>query len=178
MLPSMSFFFLHRIFFDEIPFHQGGFLYIIFSETRFLPLVDTSNTAECDMIDLDKIEQMIDDKTKVICVGLASNVTGRTHLEAVKKIVEITANMKTKPFLILDGTHFVPHCLSDLTALGADAIISSAYKYFGPHLGVMAYNRDRFSQLSPVKVRENIMKNTHKHCSSCSKVLNMNIYLF
>ena len=122
------------------------------AETRFLPLLDTSNTAECDMIDIDIIEKMIDDKTKVICIGLASNVTGRTHLEAIKRVVEITSNMKSKPFLILDATHFVPHCLSDLTALGADAIMSSAYKYFGPHLGVMAYNRDRFSQLAPIKV--------------------------
>ena len=90
--------------------------------------------------------------TRVICIGLASNVTGRTHLEALKKIVEMTSTMKKKPYIFLDATHFIPHQCCDLTSFGADAVICSSYKYFGPHLGVMAYNKQRFSVLTPTKV--------------------------
>jgi hypothetical protein len=45
-----------------------------------------------------------------------------------------------KPYFILDGTHYVPHRRTDLNSFkSADAIICSAYKFFGPHIGVMAF---------------------------------------
>ena len=122
------------------------------AQTRWLPLREKCNFSECDMLDVGRLETLIDDNTKVISLALASNVTGRLHLEALNKIVEISKSLKQKPFIILDATHFTPHRVCDLTSLGADAVVNSAYKYFGPHLGVMAYNRERFSGLQPSKV--------------------------
>ena len=57
-----------------------------------------------------------------------------------------------KPFLILDGTHYLPHRRANLSQLKADAIICSAYKFFGPHLGVMAFDGSRLNPLMPSKV--------------------------
>ena len=122
------------------------------SQTRWLPLKKNDNLSECDMFDVDRLESLIDDDTKVISLALASNVTGRLHLDALNKIVAISKSLKQKPFIILDATHFTPHQVCDLTSLGADAVVNSSYKYFGPHLGVMAYNRERFSGLQPSKV--------------------------
>ena len=53
----------------------------------------------------------------------------------------LTASPATqKPYFILDGTHYVPHRRTDLNSFkSADAIICSAYKFFGPHIGVMAF---------------------------------------
>ena len=123
------------------------------AETRWLPLMkDSHDHSTSDKIDIEMLDKVIDDKTKVISLALASNVTGRTHLEAVHRIVEIIKTMKQKPFLILDATHFIPHQCCHVIDLGADAVVSSAYKYFGPHLGVMGYNRQSFSRLMPTKV--------------------------
>ena len=81
--------------------------------------------------------------TKVtISIGLASNATGRLHLNVIEKIDQLlTASPATqKPYFILDGTHYVPHRRTDLNSFkSADAIICSAYKFFGPHIGVMAF---------------------------------------
>ena len=101
---------------------------------------------------MQRLEEIIDENTRVVCLALASNVTGRLHLEAVTRIVQIARSMKQPPYVILDATHFTPHQVCDLAELGADAVVNSAYKYFGPHLGVMAYNRQRFAALRPPKV--------------------------
>ena len=63
-------------------------------------------------------------------------------MNVIEKIDQIlTASPATqKPYFILDGTHYVPHRRTDLNSFkSADAIICSAYKFFGPHIGVMAF---------------------------------------
>ena len=119
---------------------------------RWMEMGDRKSVSECDMIDKEKLSDIIDKNTKVICLALASNVTGRLHVDVVEKIHEITGRLGTSPYLVLDGTHYVPHQCCDLPGLQADAVVCSAYKYFGPHLGVMAYNRQRFTPLLPAKV--------------------------
>merc|ERR1712136_181941 len=109
-----------------------------------------------DALDIDSIPSVIDDRTRLISVGLASNVTGRIHFSAIEKIREVFDSGLEfnghKPFLILDGTHFVPHRRTNLAELGGDAVINSSYKYFGPHLGIMGFNAERFDPLKPAKV--------------------------
>eukprot|EP00090_Calanus_glacialis_P030868 TRINITY_DN5023_c0_g1_i1.p1 TRINITY_DN5023_c0_g1~~TRINITY_DN5023_c0_g1_i1.p1 ORF type:complete len:763 (+),score=154.94 TRINITY_DN5023_c0_g1_i1:281-2569(+) len=119
-------------------------------EVRWLETSVSSNHS--DKIDIDKISGLIDEKTRVISLGLASNATGRIHLDVVKRINEISETFSTKPFLILDATHFVPHRRCHLEELQADAILCSAYKFFGPHIGIMAYNKKRLEILKPSKV--------------------------
>jgi len=123
-------------------------------EVRWLETVIDSSHSNIDIIDTRKIANLIDDKTRVISLGLASNATGRIHLELVNKINEIIGSFVLPPFLILDGTHYVPHRSCNLKLLQADAIICSAYKFFGPHIGVMAFNKERFQRLKPCKVGE------------------------
>jgi len=121
-------------------------------EVRWLETATNNDHSNMDMIDLDKIAGLIDNKTRVISLGLASNATGRLHLDIVKRINELSETLSTKPFLILDATHFVPHRRCSIEELQADAILCSAYKFFGPHIGVMAYDRKRFETLQPAKV--------------------------
>ena len=47
--------------------------------------MNNNDSSEDDKVDVEQLASVIDDKTRVICIGLASNVTGRTHLEALKK---------------------------------------------------------------------------------------------
>ena len=73
-------------------------------------------------------------------------------IEKIDQLLE-ESNSTEKPYFILDGTHYVPHRRTDLNSFkSADAIICSAYKFFGPHIGVMAFKGHRFSKLKPNKV--------------------------
>ena len=113
-------------------------------EVRWLNCLGNSvDDSMKDCIDTDAISNVIDEKTKLVSLGLASNATGRIHLNVIKKITDRFTEMSEKPYLILDGTHFVPHRRSNLESLNADAIICSAYKFCGPHIGVMAFDGQR-----------------------------------
>ena len=113
--------------------------------------VDDSNM---DCIDIEQIASLIDSKTRLISLGLASNATGRIHVPVVERINQVMENLNDehRPYLILDGTHYLPHRRANLEMLKADAIICSAYKFFGPHIGVMAFNGARMKHLMPSKV--------------------------
>jgi len=121
-------------------------------EVRWLEMTKCDDPSNMDKIDVEKLPDLIDSKTKVISLALASNVTGRIHLDVVQRIHEVSEKLETKPFLVLDATHFVPHRRCSLVQLQADAIICSAYKFFGPHIGVMAHNQNSFERLQPAKV--------------------------
>merc|ERR1711962_1938918 len=121
-------------------------------EVRWMETVPTSEDANMDELSSDLLPQLIDSRTKMISLGLASNATGRIHSKTLDRIKELQSNMTCSPLLVLDLTHYVPHRRTNLADLGADAIICSAYKFFGPHLGVMAYNIERLSKLTPSKV--------------------------
>ena len=122
------------------------------ADLKWMEMVENKGVSEGDKIDQELLVNLIDKNTKVICLALASNVTGRLHLSVVEKIREICRGLDIRPYLVLDATHYIPHQSCDLAGLAADALVCSAYKYFGPHLGVMAYNRDRLRPLLPAKV--------------------------
>lgn len=98
-------------------------------------------------------EDLVDSRTRLISMGLASNATGRLHISVLSKIKQLmSAILGTKPLLVLDCTHFTPHRRTHLKDLGADVLVCSAYKFFGPHLGLMAFNKDSLRNLQPSKV--------------------------
>ena len=62
----------------------------------------------------------------------------------------------------VDAVQFVPHCPTDVRALDCDFLACSAYKFFGPHLGVLYGKREHLERLRPHKVRP--AKTTIPHC--------------
>jgi len=121
-------------------------------EVRWLETELTGVNADMDKICVNNISQVIDKKTRLISLGMASNATGRVHMNVIEEINDVIMNHEKRPYLVLDATHFVPHRRCHFDDLKADAIVCSAYKFFGPHIGVMAYNKDRLKQLKPAKV--------------------------
>ena len=108
--------------------------------------------ATMDQLCPDMVEDLVDANTRLVSMGLASNATGRVHTSTLERVREVAAGLEERPLLVLDLTHFVPHRRADIRQLGADAVICSAYKFFGPHLGLMAFDRARLTGLRPSKV--------------------------
>jgi len=99
-------------------------------------------------LDLSKLDDIITDKTKLVAVGLASNAVGT--INDVAKIAKIA---KSKGSLVaVDAVHAVPHFLVDRDTIGADILLCSVYKFFGPHVGIAAIRSDLFTMLKPYKV--------------------------
>ena len=113
-------------------------------EVKWLPF-DT----ETFEFDLDDLDALFTDKTKLVCFGGASNLTG-----TINDVAAICAKARDAGALsYVDGVQSVPHIATDVQALGCDFLACSPYKFFGPHQGVLYGRREVLQQLEPYKVR-------------------------
>jgi cysteine desulfurase family protein (TIGR01976 family) len=94
-------------------------------------------------LDQDDLERNINERTKLVAVGLASNAVGT--LSEVAAISERAHGVGA--IVAVDAVHAAPHIPIDRNAIGADVITCSAYKFFGPHVGVTAIKRDLFEKM-------------------------------
>lgn len=87
-------------------------------------------------LDYADLEKKISEKTRVIAIGLASNIFGTVNeIDRVRQLAyEVGA------LLVVDGVHYVPHLLTDVKAIDCDFLLCSAYKFYGPHVGIL-YSR-------------------------------------
>ena len=110
---------------------------------RFIPLNPETYTLE-----LDNLNELITERTKLVAVGMSSNVTG-----TVSDIGRIIARAKeVNAIVIVDAVHAVPHLPIDFKKLGCDVLLCSAYKFFGPHLGIAVIARSLFEKLPVYKL--------------------------
>jgi cysteine desulfurase family protein (TIGR01976 family) len=99
-------------------------------------------------LEADDIERAINEKTRLVAVGLASNAVG-----TVNDVTAIAQRAhEAGAFVAVDAVHAVPHIPVDRDVIGADVLTCSAYKFFGPHVGVTAVKRDLLEALSAYKV--------------------------
>jgi cysteine desulfurase family protein (TIGR01976 family) len=100
-------------------------------------------------LDLAALEGCVTARTRVVACTLASNALG-----SVTDIGRVAAAAHTAGALLwVDGVHFAPHRRLRRAELGADVLLTSAYKYFGPHLGVAAVRADLARTLPADRVR-------------------------
>jgi len=110
---------------------------------RWIP-VDTAALT----LDLSGLDSLVTERTRVVAVGAASNAIG-----AVNDIAAISAVAKAKGAVVfVDGVHAVPHFFVDREELGIDILTCSAYKFFGPHMGMACIREELFERLAPYKV--------------------------
>ncbi|WP_400193303.1 cysteine desulfurase-like protein [Hymenobacter sp. B81] len=110
---------------------------------RFIPVSPDTYTLE-----LDGLDELITPRTRLVAVGLSSNVTGTvTPVEQVmRRAREVGA------LTVVDAVHAVPHLPLDFARLGCDVLLCSAYKFFGPHLGIAVVAAALFEQLAVYKL--------------------------
>jgi cysteine desulfurase family protein (TIGR01976 family) len=99
--------------------------------------------------DLDELDALLSDRTKLVCIGGASNVTG-----TINDIKTICAKARKAGALsYVDAVQLAPHVAIDVQDLGSDFLVCSAYKFFGPHQGILWGRRDVLESLEPYKLR-------------------------
>ena len=103
--------------------------------------------SDCSL-DVEHLISLINDKTKLVALTFASNTTG--SVVDVKRVIE--AAHAVGAMVYVDAVHYAPHHLIDVQQLGCDFLACSAYKFFGPHVGI-AYVAPKWLQtLRPYKV--------------------------
>ncbi len=109
-------------------------------------------------LDLEHLASLLTDKTKLVAVGYASNAVGT--INPIRRIAALTRNVGA--WLWVDAVHYAPHGPIDVQALGCDFLVCSAYKFFGPHVGVLWGRFDLLDKLPAYKVRPANPRPPHK----------------
>jgi cysteine desulfurase family protein (TIGR01976 family) len=88
---------------------------------------------ETGQLALGELEAAIGPRTRLVAIGAASNALGT--INDVRRAAELAHAAGALVFV--DAVHYAPHALVDVAALGADFLACSAYKFYGPHVGVL-----------------------------------------
>lgn len=98
---------------------------------------------------LEQLEAALSQRTKLVAVGYASNAVGT--INPVQRVVELAHQAGALCFI--DAVQYAPHGPIDVQALDCDFLVVSAYKFFGPHLGVLYGKFEHLDRLRAYKVR-------------------------
>jgi selenocysteine lyase/cysteine desulfurase len=104
-------------------------------------------TGELDWNDLDRC--LTDHRTKLLAIGAASNALGT--INDVARAVAMAREAGALSFV--DAVHYAPHQLVDVKEWDCDFLACSAYKYYGPHVGVLYGKQERLEELEVPKLQ-------------------------
>ena len=94
-------------------------------------------------LDWSDLEAAITPRTKVLAIGAASNALGT--ITDITRATALAHSVGATVFV--DAVHYAPHVLVDVQAIDCDFLACSAYKFYGPHIGVLWGRRDRIEAL-------------------------------
>ena len=98
---------------------------------------------ETGELDWDDLSRQLTQRTKLVAIGAASNALGT--INDVKRAGEMAHNIGAKVFV--DAVHYAPHELIDVRDWNCDFLACSAYKFYGPHIGILYGQHDLLESL-------------------------------
>jgi len=123
--------------------------WLLAAEDRGLVVRWLDFSEESFEFDLEDLSRLITERTRLIALNYASNVTG--SINDVAAAARIAHDRGAQ--LFVDAVQYAPHGLLDVASLGCDYLVCSAYKFFGPHYAMLWGRRDRLQALRAYKVR-------------------------
>jgi cysteine desulfurase family protein (TIGR01976 family) len=121
---------------------------------------------ETGQLDWSAFERTINRKTKIVAIGAASNALGT--ISDVKRAAALAREVGSLVFV--DAVHYAPHVKVNVRDLDCDFLACSAYKFYGPHVGVLYGRGDRLQGLdvpklapSPDSIPERFETGTQNH---------------
>ncbi len=97
----------------------------------------------------DALRKVLSPRTKLLALGHASNCTG-----TINDVRHFCAEAKAAGVITyIDSVQYTPHGLVDVQSIGCDFLVSSAYKWFGPHMGILWGREEMLQQTFGYKVR-------------------------
>jgi len=100
------------------------------------------------VLDWAHLEECLTPRTRLLAIGAASNALGTiTDVTAAARLAKAQGAL-----VFVDAVHYAPHVLVDVKALGCDFLACSAYKFYGPHVGVLWGRHDLIATLDVPKL--------------------------
>jgi len=104
---------------------------------------------ESGMLNLNDFQAALEEHPRLVAVGYASNALGT--INPLRKLIRMAH--EAGALVYVDAVQYAPHGTIDVQDLGCDFLVCSAYKFFGPHLGILYGRYDLLERLSAYRVR-------------------------
>jgi len=117
----------------ELDHHANVAPWHYLTAERGIKLKTVKMVAQTGQLDWESFEQSLTKQTRLVAIGAASNALGT--INDVRRVIEMARSVDALVFV--DAVHYVPHALVDVQALDCDFLGMSAYKFYGPHIGVL-----------------------------------------
>jgi selenocysteine lyase/cysteine desulfurase len=104
---------------------------------------------ETGQLEVEKFDTLLNSKTKLVAIGAASNALGT--INDFEYFVDAAKSFGALSFV--DAVHYAPHNLIDVEATGCDFLACSAYKFYGPHIGIMFGRKELLEALDFPKLK-------------------------
>lgn len=104
---------------------------------------------ETGLLDMGDMARAMEERPKLVAVGYASNALGTVN--PVQQVTEMAH--QAGALVYVDAVQYAPHGPIDVQRLGCDFLVCSAYKFFGPHVGVLYGRYDLLDELHAYRVR-------------------------
>jgi cysteine desulfurase family protein (TIGR01976 family) len=111
---------------------------------RFLEMDTESGTLE-----LNDLKKLLNERTKLLAIGAASNALGT--ITDVERACATARDAGALSFV--DAVHYAAHNLIDVQAFDCDFLSCSAYKFYGPHIGVLYGRRELLDEIEFPKIQ-------------------------
>ena len=127
----------------ELDHHANVAPWRALERERGVNIVVARMRPEDGSLDLEDLERKIGTRTRLVAIGAASNALG-----TMVDIPRVAAMARAHGAMVfVDAVHYAPHMLADVKALDCDFLACSAYKFYGPHIGVLWAKRDIVERL-------------------------------
>src|SRR5690625_4743054 len=133
----------------EIDHHANIDPWITAAHSRNVKVEKLTFNPNMKTLEYHALEETITEETKLVALGLASNAIGtiNDYTPIIRRAKEVGA------LVALDAVHAVPHFSVNFQDLGADFLFCSAYKFFGPHVGIVAIGVRAFNEMNIFKLQ-------------------------
>ncbi len=155
-----------EILITELDHHANVGPWQAIAKERGLKLRTVPLKVEEGVLDWSALERLLNSRTRLVAMGAASNVLGT--INAVEKAAEMAHHAGALMFV--DAVHYAPHALVDARAWNCDFVACSAYKFYGPHEGVLMGKKDLLNSIdfpklqpAPGAAPENAETGTQNH---------------
>ncbi len=123
--------------------------WMLVAEDRGCKLTWVDFDVEDGTLKVDEFQKAMERKPKIVAFGYASNALGTVN--PVRKLTKMAKDAGA--LVYIDAVQYAPHGPIDVQDIGCDFLVSSSYKFFGPHAGALYGKYDLLNELKAYKVR-------------------------
>ncbi|MEO7501091.1 MAG: cysteine desulfurase-like protein [Gemmatimonadaceae bacterium] len=132
-----------EIIVTELDHHANIDPWIELAKERNLRVRVVRMIPETGQLDWDDFSRYLNHRTRIVAMGAASNALGTINdVRAATEMAHAAGAL-----MFVDAVHYAPHCLPDIRAIGCDFLACSAYKFNGPHIGILCGKHDLLEEI-------------------------------